>query len=227
MNRKRIAEFAGSVGLGAWVAFTALALVVTGRHGAPLRLDRTVLTWSLGHRPDVAVAVARGLTATGTGVVPYALVALAGLLVGRTRRQRLIGALLGLTCLALSQVARRGVMELIARARPPQADWQTQASGWSFPSGHSTTAALTAGLLILALWIRAPHGRTALCVAVGCWGLVVGATRAFLGVHWGTDVLGGWLFAVGWLGVWVCAGARWVPDPRAREDVPERPVTAP
>src|SRR5262245_24207403 len=140
MNRKRIAEFAGSVGLGAWAAFAALALVVAGRHGAPLPLDRTLLAWSLGHRPAVAVAVARGLTATGTGVVPYALVVLAGLLVGRTRRQRLIAALLGMTCLALGQAARRGLMELVARARPPQPDWQTQASGWAFPSGHTTTA---------------------------------------------------------------------------------------
>ncbi|RPE46395.1 undecaprenyl-diphosphatase [Streptomyces sp. Ag109_O5-1] len=227
MNRKRIAEFAGSVGLGAWAAFAVLALVVTGRHGAPFPLDRTLLAWSLGHRPDVAVAVARGLTATGTGFVPYALVVAAGLLAGRTRRQRLIAALLGVTCLGLGQTARVGVMELVARARPPQADWQTQASGLSFPSGHSTTAALTAGLVILALWVRAPHGRTAWCAAAACWGLAVGATRVFLGVHWVTDVLGGWLFAAGWLGIWLCVGARWVPAPGTRNGVPERPVTAP
>ncbi|MFE2064788.1 phosphatase PAP2 family protein [Streptomyces sp. NPDC059467] len=227
MNRKRIAEFAGSVGLGAWAAFAVLALVVTGRHGTPLPLDRTLLAWSLGHRPDVAVAVARGLTATGTGVVPYALVVTAGLLAGRTRRQRLIAVLLGVTCLGMGQAARSGVMELIARARPPQADWQTQATGWSFPSGHSTTAALTAGLVILALCLRSPHGRTALCAAVACWGLAVGATRVFLGVHWATDVLGGWLFAAGWLGIWLCVGARWMRAPGARNGVPERPVTAP
>jgi membrane-associated phospholipid phosphatase len=227
MNRKRIAEFAGSVGLGAWAAFAVLALVVADRHGAPLPPDRALLAWSLGHRPDMAVAVARGLTATGTGVLPYALAVAAGLLAGRIRRQRLIAVLLGVTCLGLGQAARYAVMELVARARPPQAGWQTQAAGWSFPSGHSTTAALTAGLVILALWVRAPHGRTAWCAVVACWGLAVGGTRVFLGVHWVTDVLGGWLFAVGWLGVWACVAARWVPDPGARDEAPERPVTAP
>ncbi|MEU0970167.1 phosphatase PAP2 family protein [Streptomyces sp. NPDC005917] len=226
MNRKRTVELAVGVGLGAWAAFAVLALVVTSHHGAPLALDRTLLAWSLGHRPDVAVAVARGLTATGTGVVPYALVALAGLLAGRTRRQRLTGALLCVACLALGQAARGAVMELIHRARPPQADWQTHASGWSFPSGHSTTAALAAGVVILALWVRASHGGTAWCVAVACWGLAVGATRVFLGVHWCTDVIGGWLFAVGWLGICWCVAARWVPDPGARDDVPESPATA-
>ncbi|WP_089103526.1 phosphatase PAP2 family protein [Streptomyces hyaluromycini] len=225
MERRRTAEFAGSVAFGAWAAFAVLALVVTGRHGAPFGLDRTLLAWSLAHRPDVAVAVARGVTATGTGVVPYALVVAAGLVVGRTRRQRLVAALLGAACLALGQAARSALMELIGRARPPQADWQTSASGWSFPSGHSTTAALAAGVLILAIRSRAPHGRTPWCVAVACWGLAVGATRVFLGVHWCTDVIGGWLFAVGWLGVWACVAARWVPEAGAPDGVPERPVT--
>ncbi|MGW4910438.1 phosphatase PAP2 family protein [Streptomyces sp. NPDC004270] len=225
MNHKRTAEYAASIGLGAWAAFAVLALVVTDRHGAPLAVDRTLLAWSLGHRPAVAVAVARGLTATGTGVVPYALAVAAGLLAGRTPRQRLAAALLCVTCLALGQAARLGVLELIARARPPQADWQTRASGWSFPSGHSTTSALAAGLLVLALWIRAPRGRTAWCVAVTCWGLAVGATRVFLGVHWCTDVAGGWLFAVGWLAVCWCVAARWMPDPGAPDDVSENPVT--
>ncbi|GGN11168.1 phosphatase PAP2 family protein [Streptomyces fuscichromogenes] len=227
MNRKRTAEFAGSVAFGAWAAFAVLALVVTGRHGTPLGPDRTLLAWSLGHRPDVAVAVARGVTATGTGIVPYALVTAAGVAVGRTRRQRLVAALLGAGCLALGQAARSSVMELIARARPPQADWQTSASGWSFPSGHTTTAALAAGLVILAIRARGPRGRTPWCLAVACWGLAVGATRVFLGVHWCTDVIGGWLFANGWLGVCACAAARWVPDRWVPHDAPERPVATP
>ncbi|MEU1166540.1 hypothetical protein ABZ372_41715 [Streptomyces sp. NPDC005921] len=43
MNRKRTAESAGSVALGAWAAFAVLALVVAGRHGAPLGMDRALL----------------------------------------------------------------------------------------------------------------------------------------------------------------------------------------
>jgi membrane-associated phospholipid phosphatase len=227
MDRKRTAEFAGSVAFGAWAAFAVLALIVTGRHGAPLGPDRTLLAWSLGHRPDVAVAVARGITTTGTGVVPYALVVAAGVAVGRTRRQRLVAALLGAGCLALGQTARRAVLDLVARPRPPQADWQTSASGWSFPSGHTTTAALAAGLVILAIWTRAPGGRTAWCAAVACWALAVGATRVFLGVHWSTDVIGGWLFAAGWLGVCACVAVRWVPEMWAPDDEPETPGAAP
>ncbi|MEV6485944.1 phosphatase PAP2 family protein [Streptomyces sp. NPDC051576] len=232
MNRKDVTELAGSVGLGAWVAFGVLSMVVIGHEGAPLFTDEDALSWSLAHRPDVAVALARGLTATGTGIVPYALVILAGVFTGSTARGRVLAATLATACLASGQGLRYGVMTLISRPRPEQVDWATHASGWAFPSGHTTTAALTAGLVIVAIRVRAPHGSTPLCLAVGCWGALVGLTRVYLGVHWFTDVLGGWLFAVGWLGVCLCAAAWWLPlrrvtdgaAPPREEHVPRGPV---
>ncbi|MFF8861139.1 phosphatase PAP2 family protein [Streptomyces sp. NPDC015139] len=225
MNRKKVAETAGAGALGAWLAFGVLAgVVATHHHGAPLPLDQGLLTWSVGHRPPMAVAVARGLTVTGTGVVPYVLAVVAGLIAGRGARQRLVAVLLAVGCLSMGQSLRYAVMNLVARARPPQYEWQTHASGWSFPSGHTTTAALTAGLLITALYLRSPHGRTAVRLAVACWGAAVGLTRVFLGVHWFTDVVGGWLFALGWLGVLLWAAARLLPPrfvPGDQEPAPD------
>ncbi|MEB8339325.1 phosphatase PAP2 family protein [Streptomyces endophyticus] len=212
MNRKEAADFAGSVGLGAWVAFGLLAMIVIGRSGAPLAPDDAVLTWSLHHRPAEVEALARGVSATGTGVIPYALVVLAALFVGHTARQRLAAAVLALACLAAGQALRFGVMMLVQRPRPPHADWAAHASGWAFPSGHSATAALAAGLVILAVRIRAPRGKNPLTGVVAVWGIAVGLTRTTLAVHWGTDVLGGWLFAIGWAGLCLCAASWWLPE---------------
>jgi undecaprenyl-diphosphatase len=131
-------------------------MVVVGAAGGPLWFDDGLLGWSVAHRPDVATALARGVTATGTGAVPYVIVALAGAVAGRTARQRLLAAALALACLGAGQALRYGVMELVHRPRPPHDDWTAHTSGWAFPSRHATTAALTAGLLVVALTPRAP-----------------------------------------------------------------------
>ncbi|MFD6023631.1 phosphatase PAP2 family protein [Streptomyces griseoluteus] len=211
MRRREAADLAGSIALGVWAAFGVLAAVAVGGRGAPLEVDSDLLEWSLGHRPAMALAVARTVTASGTGVLPYALVVVAALVTGRTARQRLGAALFGLVCLSTGQALRYAVMELARRPRPPYADWATHASGWAFPSGHSTTAALTAGLLLVAVSLRAPRGRVVLCLLIGAWGAAVGLSRVYLGVHWFTDVAGGWLFAAGWLGVFLWVAARWLP----------------
>ncbi|WP_405747179.1 phosphatase PAP2 family protein [Streptomyces canus] len=211
MKRGDVADLAGSCSLGAWTAFGVLTMVVVGHDGIPLFADADLLSWSVAHRPDTAVAFARGVTATGTGVVPYALAVLAGIIAGRTLRQRALAVALCLVCLAAGQALRYGVMELIARPRPSRTEWDTHASGWAFPSGHATTAALAAGLLVIALCVRGPRGRVPLVLITGGWGASVGLTRVYLGVHWPTDVVGGWLFATGWLGMCLWVVARWLP----------------
>ncbi|MEU6366861.1 phosphatase PAP2 family protein [Streptomyces sp. NPDC046931] len=208
MKRADTADLAGSVAVGALAAFALLALTVTGRGGSPLFGDEDLLEWSVGHRPPAMVAVARAVTFTGTGVVPYVLAALAGLLAGRTPRQRGPAVAAALLCLAAGQAVRYGVMSLVARPRPAHRDWVTHASGWAFPSGHTTTAAIAAGLLALAILARARRGGAALVTLVLTWGALVGLTRVYLGVHWFSDVLGGWLFALCWLSLCVYTAAR-------------------
>ncbi|WP_393100241.1 phosphatase PAP2 family protein [Streptomyces sp. LN325] len=211
VKRADTADLAGSTALGSLVAFVLLTLVVTGRNGATLFGDGALHTWSAGHRPTVALALARAVTYTGTGVVPYTLVALAGVVVGRTARERILCALGCLGCLAVAQTVRYAVMTLVARPRPAVAEWATHASGWSFPSGPTTTSAVSGRLLAPALLARAPRGGRPLALVVGCWSVLVGLSRVYLGVHWFSDVLGGWLFSLCWLSLTVYALARFLP----------------
>ena len=211
MNRRDVSVLCAGVAVVGWTAFATLALLVAA--GTRFRVDETLLAWWAGHRPGPVLAVARGVTATGTSVVPYALAVSAGLTAGRNVPGRLRATALCVGCLGSAQALRYGVMELVRRPRPPHAFWATHATGWSFPSGHATTAAVTAGLLVLAVTARGPRRATALRLVIGCWGLLVGLSRVYLGVHWLSDVVGGWLFATGWLATCLWAAARWLPGP--------------
>ncbi|MFD7923767.1 phosphatase PAP2 family protein [Streptomyces sp. NPDC059740] len=182
------------------VMFTALTVGVVAAGGDPLPGDDALHLAVLHHRPPVARRVAQVVTASGTGVWPYLLALIAGLVTGRGRPDRLRRAALAVAVLAAGQAVRYGLMAALARPRPEQSDWAAHASGWSFPSGHSTTSALAAGLLC---WAFASSTRRALArLTLGLalvWALAVGLTRIYLGVHWASDVLAGWLLATTWL----------------------------
>lgn len=199
MTRARITRLAGWLALTAAALFALLTMWVVRAPHHLLPADTSLHRWSVEHRPAAASALARALTETGTGAIPYALLLLAGLYAGRTTRQRALTAAALLACLGAGQSLRHAAMALIARPRPATGDWATHASGWSFPSGHTTTAAMTAGLLIAALYLRELRVPRTAVVLIGLWGAAVGLTRVYLGVHWFTDVIGGWLFATAWL----------------------------
>jgi membrane-associated phospholipid phosphatase len=208
------------------VLFGALALVVSVRDGAPLPGDGAVHVWTRDHRTSGVVALARDVTATGTTLWPYLLALAAGLTVGRTPRGRLRGVVCAVLVLVCGQAVRFGLMELIARARPDTADRITRATNFSFPSGHASTSALAPGVMCCAVTYRAAGtaggGRRALartvCVLALCWAAAVGLTRVYLGVHWPSDVLGGWLFAAAWLAASVAAYTVRSRPPGARPD---------
>jgi len=70
----------------------------------------------------------------------------------------------------------------------------------SFPSGHSMVSAivfLTLGAL-LAGTLKKRTERTYVMVLAVLLALMVGLSRVYLGVHWPTDVLGGWAVGTGW-----------------------------
>ncbi|POM26115.1 Phosphatidylglycerophosphatase B [Actinomadura rubteroloni] len=180
-----------------FLVLAALFAAVLVRHGEPFGVDRALHAWCVGHRPGAVRDAAVALTSTGVGVVPYAMAAGAGMLVYR-RVRGAVGAALFLLGVA---VVRRLLADVVARPRPPVADWAVHAGGFAFPSGHTTTAATAAGLLVWAACAKLRGARRTIVIAAAVtWAFAVGVTRIWLGVHWPSDVLGGWLLAAATVG---------------------------
>ncbi|WP_261569873.1 phosphatase PAP2 family protein [Frankia gtarii] len=92
-----------------------------------------------------------------------------------------------------------GFKELIGRARPSFTNPVAHAAGLSFPSGHALGAMVAAVVCLVA--VRAVTGRRARWpwwVGSGVVVAVTGFARLGLGVHFLSDVLGGYLLGVGW-----------------------------
>jgi undecaprenyl-diphosphatase len=194
------------------LAFVALAAVIAARHGAPFRIDVGLHEWSLRRRGPLSLAAGRLLTATAGGALPNVVASLAGWVVTGARAapsRRIVAAGLAVLDVVLGElVVRASLAAALARPRPPLADWAGAASGGSFPSGHTTVSALAAGLFVWAARRAGPRAACAASAAALAWALAVGLSRVFLGVHWLSDVLGGWLLAAAWLGLTVPTSAR-------------------
>ena len=91
------------------------------------------------------------------------------------------------------------------RARPDPTWAELAVAGMSFPSGHTSMSAivfLTLGALIAATRRRTSE-RLFILVCAGLLTFLVGLSRIALGVHWATDVIGGWALGSAWAVLWL------------------------
>ncbi|MEV7341027.1 phosphatase PAP2 family protein [Streptomyces sp. NPDC093544] len=116
----------------------------------------------------------------------------------------------GATC-ALGTVVQQGLKAAIGRERPVWPDPVDSAHYAAFPSGHAMTATVVCGLLLWLLHLYDAGDtlrRTALALAVVSV-VGVGLTRVWLGVHWPSDVVGGWLLGALMVALAVASYERW------------------
>jgi undecaprenyl-diphosphatase len=184
--------------LAAGLAFSAF--VVEGESHA---LDRAVLVWIHTTFPSWLDGPMRIVTALGYyWFVVLLLVVVVPLFYQRGWR---LSAILLLISTAGSAVLTTVLKSVFQRARPELFDSGYHASFYSFPSGHATVAVGLYGMLTLVLAYRLRGtARWAVVVSGILVVLLIGFSRLYLGVHYPTDIVAGYLAALLWL---VCVGA--------------------
>ena len=182
------------ISLGALSVVVLLGVLVAVQWGPLLSFDRAVDTplhaWALDN-PGV-VSVSRWLETIGRVTVSFWVVLATTVVLLAGRRWRPALALV-LTAV-LAPVITDHLKPVVGRARPTWDAALGSEGTLSYPSGHATAgiAVYVACGLALATLVQDRRAKTAVIAVFGVVGVAIGLSRLVLGVHWPSDVVGGW-----------------------------------
>lgn len=198
---KTLAGFAAA-GAALW-AFLAIADEVG--ENATGAIDRAILLAlrTPGHPEDpigprTFEEAMRDVTALGgfTFLTLFVVISVAALLFYNRRRQAVVLA----ATVLLAEMSADLLKLVYNRPRPELVPHGSYVYSHSFPSGHSTISAATFLTMAAVLSSLEPRRRAkafVFTVAI-LMTMAVGLSRIYLGVHWPTDVLGGWTLGAAW-----------------------------
>ena len=155
--------------------------------------DAALLAAVQDWRTPAGTALFQALTRLGWLPAAVALVALTAVLLLLWRQ----GAEAALLLLAALPMALAPLLKLpVGRPRPDYGEIESLTLSLSFPSGHASFAALFGGFLIYLVWQHCRNAGLRYGLTGGLLLLIglVGFSRLYLGVHWPSDVVGGYLY---------------------------------
>ena len=185
-----------------WLGFALVVAAVLGGRSAEfdaagLRLFRTGIDLHPRGAPWLSEAV-RDYTALGGVLLRHvvAIGALVALLFLRLRRE---ATLLALTIVS-GWAVNSAIKALVGRPRPEIVSHLTEAGGSSFPSGHSFNSAVVYISIALVFAALSPRltVRATIVLAAMLLTMLVALSRVWLGVHYPSDAIAGWLGGAGW-----------------------------
>ncbi len=129
----------------------------------------------------------------GWGVVPVDIVLVLALALKRRLREGLFAGI----ALGGSALLNLGTKRLFARERPSLWESIAPETTYSFPSGHAMGSMTLALVLVLLAWPT--RWRWPMAIAMAVFVPMVGLSRVYLGVHYPSDILAGWMAASAWV----------------------------
>jgi undecaprenyl-diphosphatase len=181
-----------------WIVLIVLAALFVADlwsvlSGFSKSFDLDVMQFAYSIRDDFLSVIVEFITRAGDTVTIAVICAILAVLPTRVR--------FGIPAAGAAVVAGLShyvIKHLVERARPDEAMWLIPEDGFSFPSGHANASFVFYLFLMILLRryfiIGGSYGAANLVsVAMPLLVAVIGASRIYLGVHYPTDIIGGWL----------------------------------
>jgi undecaprenyl-diphosphatase len=195
-------EFTSLMAALAVALFVLIAYaVVVGREPGPTPGDETAIQIAESLRAGWLTDVAKVVTALGSGWVTGGIAVVVAALLAARRRWAEFWVLVG--GITLAMIGPQEIKAVVDRPRPEGA--LVGFTGSSYPSGHAAHSILYVWIaLTIVLRLRPGMARsTAVLLSGFALTIAVGLSRVYLGVHYLSDVSGGW--ALGAASFSVCA----------------------
>jgi undecaprenyl-diphosphatase len=191
MNLKKQLTWALLISLLCAIGFGLIALLVSDKKIA--QFDSTIIAAVQGFESPGLTSIMKFFTFIGSGtqVAIIALLVLFFLFKVLHHRRELI---LFIWVVLGSTILNEILKTVFHRARPT-IHRIVEANGFSFPSGHSMAAFSLYGVIAFLLWrhLSTSLGRGLLILFSIFMIIMIGVSRIYLGVHYPSDVLGGFL----------------------------------
>lgn len=189
-------------------------------------LDEPGVAWVAAHREPVLTTVMHALSVAASPVAVAALALLVCAAAAWRGRNWMPLATAGIGLAGFATAVITVKLE-VARQRPPHPYAVMAVDGYSFPSGHAlgvTTATLIAAWALARWLIRSWRGRIAVWTTAVVLIGGVGFSRVYLGVHYPSDVIAGWLLGAVWTSAVLTGTGLWVRVRRRRPLAPRAPA---
>ena len=170
-------------------------------HHDPLtQFDAALLSWLHAHATPIGYGIFDAISLFGSAEILTILALGMGLFLAARRQWTLLGGW-------LAAFAGGGLLDemlklAIRRPRPPYASAFLHHYSWSFPSGHAMGSLIGYGMLayvLTVLWIHRPRAQVAVALGAAVLIVAIGLSRLYLGVHYFSDVVGGYAAGLLWL----------------------------
>ncbi|HXM38560.1 MAG TPA: phosphatase PAP2 family protein [Gemmatimonadales bacterium] len=184
--------------VGLWL-FGAITEDVVNRDSLT-RFDVTVLEWLHAHATPAGVAVFAAISRLGSPVTMTVLAVAVSLLLASRRAWIVLGG--WVAAFAGAGLLDQWLKFVIRRPRPAYAAALLHNRTWSFPSGHAMGALVGYGMLayvLLILWKESRRTQLEIIAVTTLLIAAIGVSRLYLGVHYFSDVIGGYAAGMLWL----------------------------